>query len=163
MNINSNTVSNLDKSNGMDTIPYVMHLYFSSLRIGNLVYRKFWNPNPINPKYENEISVICSLKSFCCNLKAKKTIFKNIKSDGISYVQITDELLYKLGLEFSQYYFIKGFDNYSSKISLRKEGNIYRVRMKRNNNQIFLRDILYVHELQNIFHALSGEELVYSA
>jgi len=126
------------------------------LRIGNYVYFPFTkevvkilgiNAHEINGKIENSISFMNGLNLYCEKLEKLKAI------------ELTDEFLEKLG-------FKNVFDNeFNTSFSFNNvEYHIPKHQL--NTNFVFFKRLSFktknVHELQNLYFALTGEELVVS-
>jgi len=111
----------------------------------------------INNYYELKGSVlgggICQLK----NLKDFIHIGNLIESDLVKPIPLTEEWLLKFGFEkITEFSFC--FDKFICEYFL--QDIIVSFRLKYNPaDSLFIRDIKYVHELQNIYFALTGSEL----
>lgn len=123
----------------------------TDLRIGNLVHYKFFNPEPNNERYcFAEVEVIGFLKNqFYFNFKGRKEVNK---VTNLHPIPLTEEWLVKFGAD------VYKFDN--------GQPNQYRI----NDRLYVIRDgvitdygtsvkLPYVHTLQNLYFALTGEEL----
>jgi len=78
--------------------------------------------------------------------------------DSLQPIPITPEILEKAGFEWDIFY--QGFSNGRYVINIRHEGTISFAYGKRKHDEMqFLPYIKYLHQLQNLFHALTGQEL----
>ena len=115
----------------------------SELRIGNyvLIGSLVWTP----------IDGILSSQVFACN------------GVGINYIDIdpipiTPEWLERLGFEWDIYY--QGYCDGNYLVNIRENGTISFAYGKRRHDEMqFLPYIKYVHQLQNLYHAITGNEL----
>jgi len=134
----------------------------SELRIGNLVNRKYLNPNPRNTGYEYEPAEITLIRENSCNIKLKDGNKLDIafKHGSISPIAITERWL----LDFD---FEKEFNNTNSRWEYFISRHGSNVIIEPFNSQwIFIwelnfvgRPIDSVHQLQNLYFALTGQEL----
>lgn len=138
----------------------------TELRIGNWVNRRYWNPNPQTPCYELEPCIIERVATIYVNiiLKDKKIISKLYVENNIEPITITPEILEKAG-------FIKSDDEFGgwlSKEVIREQPHTFlqlRIREDKNGfyyDNTFITRIKYFHQLQNLYFAISGEELTYT-
>ena len=111
------------------------------LRIGNLLY--CWNP--INDTYDDTVI---------------KVNWKHIRNrieqpDDITYhtIPLTEEWLIKLGFMEHD----AAFDKDEWCFYIEKHGGNWCLLMLRDN--FYIKTIEYVHQLQNLYYALTGEEL----
>lgn len=125
----------------------------SDLRIGNLVNYKYYNPDPKAPDWAYEAVEIVEIKKSHLVFKHlnKKAKFKIV----VLYpIPLTEEWLERFGG--------KKVNNIDWKIKIRGIEFYTRYNKKWYSSicDFYLSDkIQYVHELQNIYHALTGEEL----
>ncbi len=129
----------------------------SELGLGNLV----WNSTqkiavPVNLKIINEQHGLESLLA--------QGIFT--KDDSLwEPVPITEKWLEKLGFikeAAGEYYidaFSKGHPSARFEIEFRNKGVLLKSRYQQSNDDLKMRHIKYIHQLQNLFHSLVGEEL----
>ncbi len=88
-------------------------------------------------------------------------IYKN-NFDEISPIPITEKWLLKLGFEPDEIY--KNFNSFNL-YKLECEGNIFKLEIQPCNEVsihidcTFIRSLKYIHELQNLYHAITGNEL----
>jgi hypothetical protein len=117
------------------------------LRIGNLVNYKYFNPDPKNPNWAFQTAEIVELKQ-------KGFLFKHLngkskyKIDTLYSIPLTEEWLERFGFEkvnISMFHDRFNFKN----ISIIRGSVFY----------FYETEIESVHHLQNIVHALTGEEL----
>ena len=74
-------------------------------------------------------------------------------------IPLTEEWLIKFGFELIGGWYIQMVDSYKAKIRIKQQGNEFNFCFKRNNAQVSLRTVKYVHDLQNLFYDISKEEL----
>ena len=112
------------------------------LRIGNLVQCKVTQHEAIIEMIDSQCSV-CSLQDGLCDLHLLEPI------------PLTKEWLLKLGFEYCQLKTSKRFwlPNFNIRIFNRNS------KTKVSYRNITFEHILYVHQLQNLYFALKGEEL----
>jgi hypothetical protein len=131
------------------------------LRIGNYANYQYFNPNPKNPDWAFETVEIVAIKE-------KGFLFKNLNKKskykvGVLYaIPLTEEWIerfgfkedevrdYMLHLDKAETMFLCAFSDDRNNVYLYK-------------NYIMASDYVakveYVHQLQNLYHALTGEEL----
>ena len=81
-----------------------------------------------------------------------------ININGISPIPITPEWLERLGFEWDIYY--QGYCDGNYIVNIRENGTISFAYGKRRHDEMqFLPYIKYVHQLQNLYHAITGNEL----
>ena len=109
----------------------------TDLRIGNLVLRKDLFDN----KQKFKETIVCHNAITAC--------YTN--NDNFQPIPLTEEWLLKFGLksELNGYYYIDDFV-----ISL--DGYVYF-----GIEEKYIRSIEFVHDLQNLYYAIKGEELTY--
>lgn len=119
----------------------------TELRLGNKIYSN-----------EFDIDNGCDvLQIVDCDYYAIHEIFKGNKVNKYSPIPITENLLLKIGFEYSKTtdkFFIK--DN---TFGISTADNKFRFIQGNLVCQLILRDLKYVHELQNLYYALTGNEL----
>lgn len=76
-------------------------------------------------------------------------------------IPLTEEWLVKMGFEYSvsTVSYSIFFDDYNGVLRIKPIGTELNVWMKRNNRTIRLVEVKYVHQLQNLYFTLTGEEL----
>ena len=120
------------------------------LRIGNLVYTD----------YEGTLEVININSEGFDYIDCKKPTFKSIgrySIDSIKPIVLTEEWLLKFGfIAFDDKTFIHDSLRYSDKFKFREDGVLAYV-----SSEVYITDLKYVHQLQNLYFALTGEELTY--
>ena len=72
---------------------------------------------------------------------------------------LTEEWLIELGFEPKDSYYNKFFDSFNAEFRLKQNGDGYACRLKRNNNISWICNVTYLHQLQNLYFALTGTEL----
>lgn len=141
----------------------------NEIRQGNYAYYKFWNPEPNNERYSySQIQIIGFLKDkFYFNFLGKKEV---IKVSDLEPIRLTEKWLLNFG--FNQIYNTRNEHHpLVKKVSLGKEIEIYPpsddlkkiqfyrfvvVGVRCQSFEIYIK---YVHQLQNLYFALTGEEL----
>jgi len=120
----------------------------SELRIGNLVSHP-----------ELEISIVCIIQNNCYGVSNKK-----IDNTRVSYlkcqpIKLTEKWLLKFGFEkgVDNVYYIKSKQMYLK--IFEKIGHVIGSVDKYSNCFKISNDIKYVHQLQNLYFALTGKEL----
>lgn len=121
----------------------------SELRIGNYVHT-------INPRHNDKVLKIESIG----DNESVNVFFREYKLSEIEPIPLTEEILLKFGFKkekttyINDYYiFINGVWN----IKFKREGYCSFITFG-----CFLTDIKYVHELQNLYFALTKEELTFN-
>ena len=144
----------------------------NELRIGNFVFRKWWNPHPTDPSYcfdPNEV-VAVGIDKIHVRLKSKEILKQ--PSENISPIPLSEEWLLKLGFEKEKqgalhifkiahktehhcmYYEVSLF---GKKASMSINHNISG---EPRSSYAFAWDIEYVHQMQNVFFAATKQELI---
>lgn len=115
----------------------------TDLRIGNYVNRIGSITNITAIEYHKDLSYVCT------------PISGSITENQIEPIQLTEEWLIKFGFKRNER--IGSFDTY---IVLMKESLSVNNKMGMYfKNQRVPNNIKYVHQLQNLYYALTGEEL----
>lgn len=118
------------------------------LRIGNVLFI---------PGLEREVIVSAIFRThFVCEDKDGIRFEESLR---INYqpVQLTEEWLLKFGfIAFDDKTFIHDSLRYSDKFKFREDGVLAYV-----SSEVYITDLKYVHQLQNLYFALTGEELTY--
>jgi predicted nicotinamide N-methyase len=124
-------------------------LDYKELRIGNII---------LSPDTNKPVRV---------EIDHLRAIKNNASINGVFYepIPLTPEILEKAGFENELNQFFtstkavrEGF------IELEKDGDLYIVMLKQKNedetwDSVLLNDIFYLHQIQNLFFALTNEEL----
>jgi hypothetical protein len=125
----------------------------SELRIGNFIYKES------EYEFENGINQIISVLQFeCVSTRPLNCHVKhyNVNTSNLKPIPLTEEWLLKFGFEktewdnFNSYRLMIGSNDYA--IILYSDGNC-------EVGDIITCKIEYVHQLQNLYFALTGEEL----
>lgn len=115
----------------------------SELRIGNLVTS--W--------------ILGKDREWEININDLSEIASNIHHD-YKPIEITEELLISFGFENENGLFYLKEPNFTW---LWIAGNLSRSYIySSNNNQVYLGEVIYAHQLQNLYHSLTGTELIRS-
>lgn len=122
------------------------------LRIGNWINEEDWksgrdiriNGDAIQALYESQ-------RKFTTHL------YRSWKP-----VPLSESWLLKLGFEYSINWEIEIYERTYLSISLYDNGNFRASLSWDNTIRLFKGDLKYVHELQNLYHAITGKELVAS-
>jgi hypothetical protein len=132
----------------------------TELRIGNLLHYQYFNPKPRNPSFElATVIVVRILKDIVYYKHPNRNKVHKQKVSELKPIPLTEECLLKMGFDKA----INGW--FCSKEYLW-------LRQNKLNNQWFAgvngigdidcKRIDYVHCLQNLYFALTGEELTFS-
>jgi hypothetical protein len=116
-------------------------IHAKELRIGNIV-NEFGLPIKIDARILLKLSEIEVKDKICIDL---------------SYIPLTEEWLLKFGFVWSiqhQAHYLKGFDYVIDVCN----GFCRVIKYKRNGDHLI--DVKYLHELQNLYWCLTGEELI---
>lgn len=129
----------------------------SELRIGNLANYKYFNPAPDGCTWEFSTATIVALHSavkdtVAFRLRGDKRI---IKIGELHPIPLTEEWLVRFGLDLTTW-FCEG-----SYLVVKDEefGWCMKVRNASQTREIEFGYFRYVHQLQNLYFALTGEEL----
>ena len=122
----------------------------SELRIGNLLL--------------DEKGRLCRVDSINCNYFKAPAIKGAMTTLPNTAIELTEEWLIKLGFEPVSMMFenvpIKQFNSTNRKFFLTKDiGKFYLYLFNDREEELF-NEIKYVHQLQNLFFALTGKELI---
>jgi len=126
----------------------------SELRIGNLIYI---------PKTDQD-ATICSVTEFIGVKVNKNVIFEPIPFNDIKPIPLNKELVLKLGFEkWQDRYCLEAWSpgHPSQRFDIDwKDGNIMmKSRYQGEDDNLLMRHIKNVHQLQNLYFALTGKEL----
>ena len=130
----------------------------NELRIGNLVYQCDLDYDAVgNPiAYHDKDSLVVPI-----NLSVLSDIINTdftTKYPAYAPIPITPEWLERLGFEWDIYY--QGYCDGNYLVNIRENGTISFAYGKRRHDEMqFLPYIKYVHQLQNLYHAITGNEL----
>ena len=116
----------------------------SELRIGNLVEKY------LEPQISEWIETTVTIQTFI-------EIGINPDRHGYRPIPLTEEWLVKLG--FKQMYFLGAKINYYVKGSIIYSIIDRHVEYKNGNINFIIRKCEHVHDLQNLYHAITGQEL----
>ena len=130
----------------------------NELRIGNYVNYKYWNPEPNNEQYLFEsVKIIGFLKNnFYFNFKGRNEIEKVLE---LHPIPLTEEWLLKFGLKNEKGF---GFKNEIAYYLIKEQNNSFFIGIRYEHDEseyYFVWDITFIHQLQNLYFALTGEEL----
>jgi hypothetical protein len=125
----------------------------NELRIGNKVY--------------NEAGIIDTITDIEeCRVGCKKSAYPYTCIDDIKPVLITEEILLKCGFVFKNQTYSIMLNSADSYLEIRIVNNEYYPAIFQisemsceNNNTVFLNKIDNIHQLQNLYFALTNEEL----
>jgi hypothetical protein len=117
------------------------------LRLGNIV------------EYNGVPCIVHSIQEVQCGIASKDLSINGCAFyDSVKPVQLTDEILTKWcgGTQEENGFYIRVVEHHNLVVSLDIDGNnCYNVWFNRTR----IRDIFYLHELQNLLYVLTGEEL----
>jgi hypothetical protein len=92
-------------------------------------------------------------------IKNFKEDFKNDNDTGIEPIAITKEWLINAGFKESGYFFsLSGFYHQTIAISITLEKTLFG-----DNEEYEIKHLKYVHQLQNLYFSITGEELIFSS
>ena len=144
----------------------------TELRLGNIENRKYWNPNPRNPDWAIEPCIIHAIGSTTCNVVIKGGEIIKLHHDKIEPVPLTPDTLEKCGFQrdsFNAYNLsINHFDRGIKILSFSGDYLYLRERSHKTERAddyvttLWNKDLIgqfYLHELQNIHHALMKKDL----
>lgn len=123
----------------------------NELRIGNLI-----NHKSFQIRIEAITSEMCSVSGL------EQNRFSALMLDKINPIPLTEEWLLKFGFEKKS---DGRFNNYVINAGLRKETNLIQLDDKKycfEHCKFSIHVIDYVHQLQNLIYAITGEELTHS-
>lgn len=130
----------------------------NEVRQGNYAYYKYWNPNPSNPSWEFEVVEIVGV--------LKETFYFKLKNDKRTHkigelhpITLNEEWLLKMGFNNfnGEWYDIKVWINHLNVNLKLKCFTISNPDV--DEVQFECENIEFVHQLQNLYWALTGEEL----
>lgn len=134
----------------------------NELRINNIVGRKYSNPNPKGTTIEIEPCFIKEIRSVNVNITLSlkdKSVLSKVSYGSIEPIELTEEWLIKFGFKYDddEYEFmslellsgLKIHSDISDKFSI--------CTLVLNRKMTI--GIEYVHQLQNLYFALTGKEL----
>lgn len=119
------------------------------LRIGNIVSRRYYNPQPHNEHYAEQQCIICALMENTVTVRHGEKDRLKQPYTNISGIKIDYFHLKKLGFEVTRT--IGGFERW-------QKGEFRLIDGKLPDMQS-ARSIEFVHELQNLYLDITGEKL----
>lgn len=137
----------------------------NELRIGNYANNKFWNPEPNNERWSySEVKIIGVLNdTFYFTFRNDKRVIKTKELYGIP---LTPEVLDKCGLTRHKCG-MSGADMWQGMDGWSINDRFFSGWLFRGNGKelklvgYYNSKIKYLHQLQNLYFALTGEELQY--
>lgn len=129
-------------------------------RIGNIVGRKYTNPNPKGATIEIEPCFIKAIKEENINITLSlkdKAVLSKVKYVLIEPISITEEILLKAGFEKQDQESTLDYPTWwinESEVLFEADGKFYHNLMITDDNEI-----KGFHHLQNIVYDLTGKEL----
>lgn len=136
------------------------------LRIGNIVGREYWNPAPTGKTKEYEPCKIVSLglENLLTTESLKRNKYIKTNYENIKPIPLTEEWLLKFGFDApdindDEYELNDTKNELTIRISF--YGETFLTDM-RSQDCLYVRHkkMQYVHQLQNFYFALTGEELI---
>lgn len=128
----------------------------SDLRIGNLV-KRYLGANEYKPIVLKSISDTGEFTYIDQDEKTLYLVRNNFK--GLEPIDLTKEWLLKMGFQFPE-------SEFEGEIIVNKESRFSAIRAKgfysvglAGSFGLFLTKLKYVHEVQNLYHSVFGEEL----
>jgi hypothetical protein len=103
-------------------------------------------------------------KSDLINLEDLSNLLDDEIDDFYQAMEISEECLLKLGFEYKEHYnnyVIKAKGYYNSVGYNYEDGDWYYNNDSSNAGSYYITSIKYVHQLENLYFALTGEELTY--
>ena len=131
------------------------------LRIGNIVSRKFFNPNPKNPAYEYENCIVKGIGLVKVNITTGLNRNEILKLDYefLKPVELTEEWLLKFGFKKIEedFYSIKTKKQYVAlEVSIKEKRTILYKKSGGFSDVLFTK---HVHLLQNLYQSICEIEL----
>ena len=139
----------------------------NELRIGNLIYddegifSKVTGMKPLDNAISCENKNGCYVMIDCFTNGKEVSTGWLLNTDSVKPIPLTEELLLKCGFSdkgdsLAGYEYIKGLA-----YSVTKHGDYlaFRVYTTFSDRSVFIRRVRYLHELQNLYFAITGEEL----
>ena len=139
----------------------------TELRIGNLVNRKYYNPQPNNESWELEPVEIAAIGFNRFNVKMKNGGHSVI--DYIEPIKISDIWPEKLGFKQVKFDYVIPISPCGvctlTLIPQDELCNIFSVMVSQSDDtdpdeNVFLEDVSFVHELQNLYFGITKKELI---
>lgn len=121
------------------------------IRLGNIVNYKYWNPNPKGGEWCFEMVEIVGLlqDTFYFKFRNNNSV-KKIKE--LYPIELTEGILLKCGFEWSHYHPDTAQREYYI-------NNDFGIELFNERYYKLNTEIKYLHQLQNLYFALTGEEL----
>ena len=130
----------------------------NELRTGNYADRLYWNPQPGHEVNEKENCKVVSIQHLTVNIELKnsKTIIAKYSLANLFPILLTPEILVKCGFEKGrETCYLRIESDYGCEINM-FEGKTFLQDVDGGNIGV---EIKYLHQLQNLYFALTGEEL----
>ncbi len=116
---------------------------------------------------DNVLCKICCLKNDHESMRGKLVGFENnnvceyesAASERLECVKITDQLLLDLGFSFHSYFKVWQCKRPERSYSIELDNDYFPLDF---SHQPIVRNMLYLHQLQNLFFIIQGEELRFS-
>lgn len=132
------------------------------LRRGNFVNRQYWNPHPENPGFLYDACQVDVIKSDNVNIRlSDNSIIAKVDIKRISPIQLTPAILEKCGFADDTYAnFSKQIGDFSYLVVSFKDDACTQIRehISIADHDISLK-CEYLHQLQNLYYALTQTEL----
>lgn len=139
------------------------------LRIGNWVNREYWNPHPTEPSIELDACLIYSIQSDRVSVRINdKKIIARIPTEKIQPIPLTPEILEKCGFYVDIHYgvfnisiYIEGFNPFTFRLRKGISGLMDGEYWVFISGGLIPEKIKYLHDLQNLYYAVTKKELEY--
>ena len=131
----------------------------NEFRLGNLINRKFWNPEPNKEMSCYDINFICFIDMNNINVKTlnRKEKF-SIKKDEIVPIKLNTDWLVRFDfIKDDECFWCKNSINDDFKLTDKHSYDVDQFEFYYGINSSIR--IEYVHQLQNLYYALTGKEL----
>lgn len=137
----------------------------NELRVNNWIERKFWNPRPNNPSFMWDKCTVDAIYAGRVNCRLDKSTVIKLQYEDIRPIPLTPELLDRCGFVISgdaEWVMPlpngNGCDLFLEHV-LADNTIPYDVVLRTAKHFIYLHSITYLHQLQNLFFSLTGNEL----
>ena len=137
-----------------------MEILASELRIGNWFQQDASNNNTISRFFTVDEIKRYGVRSTYIRQDTNQPHTSLFSLDSIHPIPLTPEILEKCGFEWSIYHQAWHKQGFVFDLSERSVGGFF-MHKSRLNSEIICPEIQHLHQLQNLYFALTGEELNY--